>query len=255
MDTPSKNMELASLAGNTIRVKKMNGTYVVVKISANPNADMNAEAAATKSVLGCEGFVQYVGHTRKTLVTKLVVPTTSRWDYRTLEDAGHITRSLPELPNQHSMRIMAHHAGDQEKIGKGLNFTTDRQLGLAVKAAVEELSFWPISELSPAHCDTRPENWVLSDNGPVLLDFGAVGLAPKDWDGALLLAHSIADVGVKNKVAHHLGIDWGLVRLAACFYLGIAWFFKVDTSSPKSTSWSSVYENIFTQVLRHRTCY
>lgn len=238
------------MAGNTIELGYVRDIPVVVKTAACAQTDLTQEAAYTRALLGREGFVQYVDHTRTTLLTELVVADGSHWSGEMLERAVHVTRSMPELPHKDRMRIMGQHTGDQEKILTGLVFAPDTRLRLMVEETSEQLSSWPVGDLSAAHCDTRPENWVLSDSGPVLIDFGAVALAPQDWDAALLLAHSSVDIAVKRGVSKHLGVDWGLVRLAAGFYLGLAWYFRANSHSSNATNWAKAYEDTFTQVLR-----
>ena len=52
-----------------------------------------------------------------------------------------------------------------------------------------QLRAWPPAGQVVSHCDTHPGNWVLTADGPVLLDVAHLAFAPPGFDQVFLAAH------------------------------------------------------------------
>lgn len=217
---------------------------VVRKVPAG-DASMEHEVAAHRAVSGLPGVVQLLEWQRDpwSLTTAFVAATRQEWTVADADAALRVLSRVGEgLPVIKGVRVMGEHAGDNAAAARAEQV---HPRGAGMRAAWDRLRGWDAGELVMAHGDPRPENWVLTDAGPVLLDFGAVALAPPRWDAALFLAHLPGLLlGQRIGLAEKHGVPWGLVETAAWAW----WALAVDanqSSSPLCREWATQYSPLF----------
>jgi Predicted choline kinase involved in LPS biosynthesis len=239
-----------SLGGNRVVVQESEEFgRVVVKTSAG-NRSMEMEVLAHYSVAGLPGVVDVVGFTRDpwSLTTRIVESVGVRWRVgdaaAALDVLGRVGGALPAMP----VRVMADHAGDFESAMRAAD-DCGGWGGEVMREAWSWMRGFPRGECVMAHCDTRPENWVLSAEGPVLLDFGVVGWAPPGWDQGLFLAHHAGfSVEQKRMLAAGAGVSWRLVATVAAAWWALTWD-ACATGSGASRRWGEKYERVFRELV------
>lgn len=92
--------------------------------------------------------------------------------------------------------------------------TRDRNL-----SAVFEASYHAVREDSDhsavCHSDTHPDNWVLSPQGPVLVDFAWLARGPAGFDETFLLAHLNAPTAERLRWLEMAGVEPAVARMVA----------------------------------------
>ena len=104
--------------------------------------------------------------------------------------------------------------------------------------------------LTPQHTDATPENWILTPNKPILIDYGTYALAPTYWDINLLTL--TAPLPPQTKLHHtlHTGTTPQHITHTALYFLTLLLSHETTTTNPNHYQWVTRYLNTTTQILQ-----
>lgn len=190
-----------SLADNAVwRVKRKDtvsdSPTVIVKypLTEDRCSDLAWEAEALLSVSGVEGTVQVVAVEEHlgVVIAEEVLGCERPWTIADCDEAIRVLQSLPSyLPSRRTIRqLWKSLSGERKERWRErsvLAFPNDEVSISRIVEAQERFIALLDDDMVPSHADPHPRNWILTENGPVLLDFGSVCEAPAGYDEAVLL--------------------------------------------------------------------
>jgi thiamine kinase-like enzyme len=195
--------------------------------------------------------VPYVSHSTNPFMLRTgFVPASRReWVMQDFVNAAETLRQTGNVLTAHVGLLnptyaVTFHENDNAAFRKGVTSLPGSEV---LRGLVNELQQRSVSRV--AHCDTRPENWVLTVDGPVLLDFGGVAFAPEGWDVALTIAHANTSLSLKTAAATRLRVDWVLVQQIAAYFAGLTNATLMLSTSETQLFWARHYQPVFLQLV------